>query len=151
MLATLTRLAAVQGSIVGRIITGRWTWVRDVEIKLKTRQLAKGLTTPAMSLSTGQPITLSQFFGQRRDRDNPTISFGFPADKFRVWFVGCFGPKNFCTFSPRPGLYGSKDPVHPSIHPSGVLSVWLEFSCLRANSCCYFKFYFAVPEALEQP
>lgn len=149
MLATLTRLAAVQGSIVGRIITGRWTWVRDVEIKLKTRQLAKRLP-PSQCLYPEQnhnpfPILWAKK-GARQSNDFLRIS-GRQIQSLVRWL---FWPQKLLDFFAPSWSIRLKGP-RPSIHPSGVLSVWLEFSCLRANSCCYFKFYFAVPVALEQP
>jgi len=92
-------------------------------------------------LSSSAPQTLPFSSRLRNGFGSGTIQ-RFPAD-FRqtnsefgslAGFFGRFSPKVFRIVVP------------PSIHPS---SVWVEFPCLRANSCCYFKFYFVVPKALE--
>lgn len=91
--------------------------------------------------SSSAPQTLPFSSRLRNGFGSGTIQ-RFPAD-FRqtnsefgslAGFFGRFSPKVFRIVVP------------PSIHPS---SVWVEFPCLRANSCCYFKFYFVVPKALE--
>lgn len=165
MFGTLTRLAAIQATIVNCWAHNCEANVRKgQEIQLNTKQFARAWGKCSRFVSGGQPFSVFSamfcvsFSRETRDKiqrfpadfRQTNSKFGFDASAGLVcvlFFCSYFCCLLFFLRSSKVYVYKTRSNLEPRLQTSFIFECLAlsEISCLRANSCCYFKFHFVVP------
>lgn len=157
MFGTLTGLAAIQATIVN-------CWAHNYEadvrkgqgIQLNARQFARTKGKCSRFVSLGQPFSMVSSMSRVSRQETKSSDFLRISGKqiqslvlvLLVWFV-CVVVFYFFL---KVFVYKARCNLDPRLQTSFIFECLAlsEISCLRANSCCYFKFHFVVPRTWLQ-